>query len=289
MNSLRIKLQNSETFLLNNVVDKDVQSMILPLNILQNIFFYPKYRIKDNFINPNSFSSKLVSMLGMIAFSFLFLYRVFEIHHNKIIRTKANIVYLSSYFDFISNSLGFILNYTINVVFTKRNVSFVLKIQDVHRFLKDETYVRHFVKWNWISGFLIFFIYIFLDMCCCLLIQVPLIDIFCCLSLMSFDLNIVYAVRFIKLLSHKVDLWIIHAQYLQQMGASENKAYCRRMFQAYVNILECYDIYRSSFQEMASTYDFFVLSATDKDDVTISNIFILDRVSHFVFLFIRVN
>lgn len=71
---------------------------------------------------------------------------------------------------------------------------------------------------------------------------------------MCFDLNIICAITFITLLCEKVNLWCIKAEKLQKADHRDNEFNCERMFQAYNNILECYDIYRASYEQMVSSY-----------------------------------
>ena len=107
------------TVLLDNFVDKDIQSMLLPFNILQNMLFYPKYRIKDNFIYPNSIVSKLVSLCVMILSIILYFYLVYELHIDKDIRYYSNVTYVYSYPELCLYATGFAIYYSNNVLQTK--------------------------------------------------------------------------------------------------------------------------------------------------------------------------
>lgn len=48
-----------------NTMDKDVQSMLLPLNII-----FPKYHVKDNIPTPNSVLTNFVLMIITLVFVF---------------------------------------------------------------------------------------------------------------------------------------------------------------------------------------------------------------------------
>ena len=236
------------TVLLDNFVDKDIQSMLLPLNLMQNMLFYPKYRIKDNFIYPNSMVLKLVSFCVMIFSITFYCYHIYDHHFNTNLRQYLNISYITSYFDLILYSIGFVINYNINVLQTNANISFVMNIQKVHRFLNEKPLYKRFVIWNWISSMVIFGNFIFIIVYCYKIGESSIASCLNSISLLCLDLNYISAIRYIKLLSNKVDLWNNQTQILQQMDHSEIEIYCKKMFQAYVNILESYEIYKNSFQ-----------------------------------------
>ncbi|KAF9410604.1 hypothetical protein HW555_010371, partial [Spodoptera exigua] len=113
----------------HNFIDEEVQSMLLPLNIMQNILGYPKYRIRDNFIIPNS-----------------------------------RLVYLVSL----------------------------------------------------------------------------------CVTLISVALLFYRSLCYLK---DKVVLWNIQIKDVQNMDCNEKEYYCQNFFQSYINILECYNVYRICFQQ----------------------------------------
>ena len=237
------------TVLLDNFVDKDVQSMLLPLNLMQNILFCPKYRIKDNFIYPNGFVTKLVSLCVMILSTISYCYQVYKQHIDNNIRNYVIISYISAYIELFMYFVGFIINYVINVLQTQRNISFILKVQQVHRFMNETCLFKRFIIWNWISVIAIFGSYAICLIYFIVGINTPAIDAFnFWVSLFCFDLNYITAIRFIKLLGNKVHVWKIQTKHLRHMDHSESESYCRKMFQAYVNILECYEIYKKSFQ-----------------------------------------
>lgn len=47
---------NSNEFLLNNFIEKDIQDMLRPINFLTSTYLLPKYKIRNNFVTTNSFS-----------------------------------------------------------------------------------------------------------------------------------------------------------------------------------------------------------------------------------------
>lgn len=64
--------------------------------------------------------------------------------------------------------------------------------------------------------------------------------------LISFDLNLFYAIRVISLLKHKLDLWNLQVySTLDESGMHDDS---KKMFEALANILRCYDVYKTCFQ-----------------------------------------
>ena len=245
------------TVMTDNSIDEDVQRMLLPLNLLHNILLSPKYRIKNNFIQPNSLITSIVSMFGTIAFSSLYLYRIYDLHYEKVKRRYTHVIYIFSYFDFVLFSIASVINYNVDVLKTKRNISFVLKFQNVHRFLNDKEKFNRFIILNWISIISTSGFYMFSIIYTSVPLMLPLYDFVCGLVSMLLAVNVVYATRLVLLLRCKVNLWKVQAQKLQWMDHYDKDIYCKRMLQAYTNILECYDIYKSSFQFMVSLFLFY--------------------------------
>ena len=244
---------------LHNFVDTDVQSMLFPLNLMQNILLCPKYRIKNNFIHPNNLTSIVLTLCGGALSISLMCYRIYVYFTFDVVKIYWKLLSISSYADLLLYCFGFIVNYVANVRQTKRNMAFVLKIQDVHRFLNEKSYSKRFIIGNWFNFILIWGFYIYISIHIVCHFHLSVLVLFICLTFMCFDINVVYATRILKLLSDKVHIWNIYTQRLVQMDHRDKEVYCKRMFQTYVDILESYKIYRSSFQQMVGISVLFVV------------------------------
>ncbi|PZC77065.1 hypothetical protein B5X24_HaOG200715 [Helicoverpa armigera] len=234
----------------SNYIDKNLQTMLFPLNLMQNMMFFPKYSIYNNNIRSNSLLSNFVSLCTTIAVISLHLYRSYKLYSDNIIREFINILYITSYFDIILTCIGFTINFIVSVYQSKNNVLFILKLQKVHTFLNGEQQFKRFMYRNWM--FLVFeFLYFTFGLCFfCVKLNLPKYDYFCSLTALCFDVNLVYAIRMIKLLSDKVELWNIEAQKLLQLNYVDIESHCQKMFDAYVHILECYDLFQCSYQQL---------------------------------------
>lgn len=236
----------------NNFIDKDVQSVFFPLNLIPNIILFPKYRIKDNHIRPNSLLTNVVSFIATVVIV-IFLYgRVSDLHNHPTIRSSSATAYGTAFIGFIINSIGFIINYILNLKHSRCNIMFVVKFQQIHRFLNNKTDFKFFIVRNWILIMLTLVFYFCYAISISTLLQYPIYKSFYGFISIYCDANIIYAIRLLMLLTHKIDLWKVEVQNLQQKENGSHKDYCTKMLEAYQNILHCYVLYKSSFQFMVS-------------------------------------
>ena len=237
-------------------VDKDVQSMFLPFNLMEYITFCPKYTIKDNFITPNSLKSYLISMIGTFIMILVFIYRTYMIFFYYDCYGRNFTLNYIACFDCIFYCFGFIMNFVHGIILTRKSIKFVFTFQKVHRFLNNDTSVSQFIIWNWISiigytfGHTVFFITF------CVFTGEPYYLILSLVICVLLDLNMIYATRGITLLKNKVVLWNVKAMQTQEMKDTNSKNYSKEMFQAYVDILKCYNIHKFCFQRIVSTLVF---------------------------------
>ncbi|KAF9405870.1 hypothetical protein HW555_013558, partial [Spodoptera exigua] len=100
------------TVLINNMIDKDLQWLLWPLNIMHKVLLCPKYRINDNFIDPNSLLIKFMSFCFIISVTSCFLYRIYGVSSDYLVKGGATAMYICSYFDVILFLIGSFINYT---------------------------------------------------------------------------------------------------------------------------------------------------------------------------------
>ncbi|PZC83178.1 hypothetical protein B5X24_HaOG200823 [Helicoverpa armigera] len=90
-----------------NNVDKDVQAMLFPLNLMQNVLLCPKYRIKNNIISPNSVISNVISLIATIGYIILFRLRNYLVQNYYIDGSGGLTANL--YFDICFYIIGFVI------------------------------------------------------------------------------------------------------------------------------------------------------------------------------------
>lgn len=237
----------------NSVIDKDVQSMLRPLNLMQVLVLNPKYRIKDNLITPNNVLNKFVLVLGAVIFLTAYMYRVIDIMLDENIKRyhAIDFLYFASCFDFSFYGGGLIMNFIIHFIQTKKHVKFILIFQEVHRFIHNETNCRLYVMRNWINFGILFGFYIITFLYVYFIhLKTPWHVTFNLMILVTLDSNIIYATRLIDLLTDKVVAWKRQVLRFHRNGC--NEMHCKQMFQTYSQILSCYKIYKNVFQASVS-------------------------------------
>ncbi|KAF9423443.1 hypothetical protein HW555_001252, partial [Spodoptera exigua] len=78
-------------------------------------------------------------------------------------------------------------------------------------------------------------------------VNFPLHYVFTSSLLAFFDFNTVYAIRLIQILRVEVSVWNIHVLCHHDLEIGRNYIYSK-LFEAYVNIMNCYNIYEACFQ-----------------------------------------
>ena len=255
----------SEEDLSNNFIDKDVQSMLFPLNLMQIVSsFCPKYRIRNNFISSNSLLSTFVSFCASIIFIALLFYSLVYKHigeHNDIEWDLSIPRYITSKIDFVLFTFGIISNFLRSFLHTKQNVIFVLKFQEINRCINTNISLKYFIIGNWFTFILFFTMICTVGIFFGLITKITFTTFTNTLILSNFDINIIYVTRLIQLLKVKVDLWNIQVLQYQGMEDRDREDHCKRMFRAYGNVLLCYEILKNSFQQMVSS-NFLRISRT---------------------------
>lgn len=253
-NSLKKKIQTKNfptEVLLKKFVAKDVQSMLRPFNFMQNIIFCPKYGIKDNFIRPNSTKSMLISVFAALIFSAMYFYRNYYFFYFN--TTAAPYSINVRIFFFVSETLfysaGFLINTFIAVFRTRKNIEFVLIIQDLNITFREN--LRRYTLRNWISVLTLVTFYVLYVLYTFLI--TPPIDNYAVwiIFLQSFfDLNIIYAIGLMKVLTQKAILW---NKAISNLNNIRDEEVCKILFNSYDQMLKCYKIYRDSFGILVSS------------------------------------
>lgn len=235
------------TIIRNNSIDKEIQAMLRPLNLMQSILLSPKYCIKKNLIIPNSLFATFVSLLGLICIIYFYFYRLVHQYSDKELRQYLNIAYITSCFDTWYYCLSLFLSSIIIIVQVKYNIKFVLTFQIVHKLLYDKKKFNLFTVGNWVYVLCIFGFYSILAIIWIMFYKnFPLYNWIAGLFLIRFDANIIYSIRCIQSLKDKMNLW--NEELLNQSLTNRfcYKTYCKNMFVAYTNIIECYNIYKTT-------------------------------------------
>ncbi|PZC77064.1 hypothetical protein B5X24_HaOG200713 [Helicoverpa armigera] len=241
----------------NNIIDEDLQSVLKPLNFMQAVFFLSKYSIRNNLIKPNSLIYDLISVTCLLMFRIVSIYRIIIFSFASKWTPLLQFLYVSQILDSIFYSVGFLLNNYINIVYSKINIGLVLKLQFVHKVLNINRHkLRPLIIYNWIFAISVYSYFIIFNLYMWLKFPNPsyyaLILVF---SALAFDINIVYALLLIKLLTQMLRIWLVEIQELTNVGMSgSDESYWNKMFDVYKNILEAYKTVEELFKLLVRFY-----------------------------------
>lgn len=233
----------------NKSIDKNIQSILLPLNLLHNIMLCPKYAITNNNIHPNSLKFKLIGLCAAVFYSVIIGYRTYEYHSNELLRSNFNFAYTLTYFDILFYTYSHFMNFILSVMQTKRNIIFVLNYQKVHRFFDTSTYFPSIQFWNWFSVLLIIIWHVVL-LGANVSFGLPLYFVVVDTITLTFDVNVIYAIRLIRILKNNVALMNSKIKSLCDVQADQKL--CNKLWKTYRNLLKCYDYYKGSYQQTVS-------------------------------------
>lgn len=234
---------------MNQYVTTDMQAMFWPLNLMQNILFCPKYGIKNNYISPNTFQSNLISVLAAIVFIVTYCCRCcfLFLNEERAFASGVNVVFLCV-FEVSFYTVGFLINAIASVTQTNDHIHFIIIIQKVVILFKHDLKKNTICNWISVVIFLVFSItYI---TCGYLLYEGTHKSLFwSIILLLSFDINMIYAISLLNFLQENINIW---NNAVLSSGDNRDQHMCRKLFQAYVRILECYNICNRTFGILVS-------------------------------------
>lgn len=238
--------------LLHNIIDKDLQKVLRPLNLVQTSLLCEKYTIRDNFITFNSYFYNFIAVLCTLLFRFVCLYLI--IMPFKIDDDAKRFIYTSNICDYIFYSIGYLLNNFTNIIQSYNNILLVLKIQHVHRILKiNGQDLKSLVICNWICVIFLYSFFIFnIIYICEAYPYISIIGLIATFATIAFDMNIVYALLVMKLMNKTLYMWIENLQKSRYVEDTERESYWKIMFDVYLNMQEAYKIIENAFRPLVS-------------------------------------
>lgn len=236
-----------------NPIDKEVQQIFKPLNIMQILVLNPKFSIKNGVISPNNNLNKFILIAGAVIYITIHIHRIVEILIDDNFRrySKVDFLLFASIFDFAFRCLGIIINCYTNFKQTYKATLLILYYQEVHRFISDTTSDKRFIFRTWLSVLCIFGFYFTICAYFYFFYLKPPWNVLVYLLIgVTLDSNVIYVLRLIKLLTDTIVLWNIQMLLLLKKECSV--IHHDRLFHAYVHALECYRIAINIFQPSVS-------------------------------------
>lgn len=122
-----------------HLIDKDLQSILKPLNLIQALFLCAKYKIRDDIVTANNICYSIVSFVIFLIINCTYAYSFSKILFLSAVKQYSQMIKFGFYTKFVSSLIGSFLNYYTNVSHRRDNVLLISKIQRAQSILKTET------------------------------------------------------------------------------------------------------------------------------------------------------
>ena len=260
---INVKMNSRIKTIRNDVIEKDLQSVLRPLNLMQSLFLCAKYSIRDNIITCNTsvynFSRVLCTVIYR-CFCLHFLIGMIKFLHNKFWGAHSFLYCLCFTVDFFMYLVGDLMNCFSNIMQSDHNILLVLKIQHVLNVLqinKKDNELRNLIIYNWTYVIILNILSIGFVICYCFTMLkyfVSFFEITTAYASIAFDINIVYALALLKLTKYMLYVWIAQVQKSTNRLEFETAEYWDKMLEVYLHILDIYLIIEKTFRHMVSLF-----------------------------------
>lgn len=240
---------------INNYIDENFQKGLIPLNILQHVFFLSKYTIRNNFIHTKSYA---YTVIISILFPCLV---IFAVYSNFPSENGLTDVYYAMILHSTLYCIECIILFFNNIYVSKLTVQLILNVQKILRIFKQPG--NDLKRWeieNWIALFCNFLIY-FLIITICVNFEgftwstKTLYGILYIFALIYFDVNIICAFRYMNLVNRCFKLWMynfqIYSDRISQISISATRNIqidLKTYFDAYNIIIDSFNTFKRIFQ-----------------------------------------
>lgn len=243
----KITLIQVESIAGSNVVDKQLQYILKPFNVIQAFLFSNKYKIRDNVISANSFRECFVTLFGVLFATSSYVYALTRSATLTRTITLDFVISVSYLTTAAIDSIGCWLNYCTNVKNRQNNVLLVLKLQRASKFSSIECR-KHVVVNSTVIAVLISFYILFVFLFWYYLRGFQVVDIINTYFFITFDLNVIYAARLLNLLSCHLEIWIKEVSRTEFDENLNSEVYWSRIYDSFMNVFGAYQLIGKSFK-----------------------------------------
>lgn len=233
----------SNEILLNNVLDKDFQKILLPFNLMHSIIFLKKYNICDNFITSNSFKSKVLSFCCLVIMLVYFVYLNATGDYSQNNYTTNLIVVLFDAIDIVFYPMAILFLFIHEVCCSNDNVKLILKLQEIERITKITKNNKMYHIGSWSLGICVF-LYVFVliakdafhgDVSRC-----TLVCIYC------LNINSLYSARVMNLIKNDIKICncLLKKQFGNESGSFDIQF--EELYTCYMNILQVFRMFKKT-------------------------------------------
>lgn len=187
-----------------NILDKEFEQMLFPLNLMQYVLLQPKYNIVKGVVKANNYASQVIYFIGVLLIAFITVVHLVTLE-NSLQMCFSNVIHFVGVLDCVCQ-IGYCLVLFIHhIVEGNRNVLLILKIHRVYKTLKNGNNFKKIRYENWIYIGIIPLTVIVLV---CVTIKVDsYLSLLYTYPFIYYNGNVIYATRVLNLLTHEVKLW----------------------------------------------------------------------------------
>ncbi|PZC77802.1 hypothetical protein B5X24_HaOG200684 [Helicoverpa armigera] len=246
----------SQLLLFTNKLDKDVQRILKPFNIILTIFFSSKFKIRNGYITP---CDKKLHIILFICVIFLNAWSVYEMR--VYISGKASIIINSqiifSFLLIICFFTYFILIFS-NIAYCQSNILLIYTIQDIHRAMRNSSSFKNYITWNWITILIcICFDILIMSSYCMLLSKIHIFSVSTLYLNMASEINVFYCIRVLAFLIMSLEEWIENVLVVKSDDYCEE--YCGKLFKVYQDIIKAHKLLQNCFRLLVRSLIFILI------------------------------
>lgn len=239
----------------HNKLEKELEAVLKPLNVIEIFFFCRKYKICNGRITPNSTLYSIISVIFTFVLLIFCGYYMFGSSFTNQLKGFEYFVHCCKLIFYCFLFISFLLNCFINIFHGNRIICFILKLQNVYKILKMFANVKSltFSNWCYIVVLHAYHCFWILSSYICFVNQDAgyyIISYFWAIL----DTHLLYAFRLMKLLILPLEN-LVKIIKLTRFDEEESLT---NMLEMYKDLLEAYRIFEEAFEILVLEY-FFVI------------------------------
>lgn len=126
--------------IVNNYIDNDIKSIIMPFHIIQSLLLFPKLKIHNNIVTFNRFNRYFISLSVIILQTYVFISgNVFRITVDN--KFRHQLYYFIQLISVFVNYSDLLMIFFLNIFNKKFHAELVLNMQKVLQFKKSLKYI----------------------------------------------------------------------------------------------------------------------------------------------------
>ena len=232
----------------DNYLDSRFQSVLLPFRCFQHMMFLSCFSIMYNRIRPHRASYYVVSLIAILGSIYFHASNISSFDYSEVANPYM-FIFLKVHVFLIGFPLSFF--YVLNIIQRRDHVRLILEIQKAFRLINFKQYKKAANR-NWFAV-LKYSLILILSVA----LTRELILVVYLYTTLFFDVILLYGCSIIALLRVGIDSWKAEVEFYSQMCLElEEEKYddkLNRLFQAYGDLMEAFQIFKKIFKFIVSS------------------------------------